>query len=245
MTPPPGTPGFKWRERARRALENYFRRRSLPRVMLGLVLMITGIIGFTVSYGLLHLGLLAMWLRYPLAVVGAYASFLALLRLWVELEQRRFDPRELELDAADDDEERDHRRRAPPARSDDSWLDWLDLPDFFDFDIDGGEGCLVVALLGVVVALVIGILVALVGAPALVAEVFLDAFLVTALYRRLRVAAQEHWLGTAVRKTWKLALSAALLLALAGWVLGLLAPGAVSIGPAVERVLAGSESVRQ
>jgi hypothetical protein len=46
-----------------------------------------------------------------------------------------------------------------------------------------------------------------------------------------------NWLGTAVRKTWLLAFAAAALLCLAGWCLEMLAPGAHSIGPAIEKLL--------
>jgi hypothetical protein len=57
------------------------------------------------------------------------------------------------------------------------------------------------------------------------------------LYRRLRIAAEEHWLGTAIRKTWISALIIAVLLAIAGMCLESLAPGARSIGPAIHRIL--------
>ena len=78
---------------------------------------------------------------------------------------------------------------------------------------------------------------AVMAAPALLAEVFIDAFIVSALYRHLRIAAEGNWLGTAVRKTWLLALAAAALLCLAGWCLEMLAPGAHSIDPAIEKLL--------
>ena len=38
--------------------------------------------------------------------------------------------------------------------------------------------------------------------PELLAEVFLDAVVVTILYRHLKTAAKEHWPGTAVKRTW-------------------------------------------
>ncbi len=43
-----------WRARAKAALEAYFRRRSFPRLTLGLLLLITGFVGFLVSFGLLR-----------------------------------------------------------------------------------------------------------------------------------------------------------------------------------------------
>ena len=62
---------------------------------------------------------------------------------------------------------------------------------------------------------------------------FLDAFLVSVLYRRLKIAAREHWLGTAIRKTWLLVFIAAALLSVGGFALELLAPNTHSIGKAI------------
>ena len=57
--------------------------------------------------------------------------------------------------------------------------------------------------------------------------------------RRLRVAQKEYWLGTAVRRTWDAALLTALFLALGGWTLEQLAPGARSIRKAIEQLQSG------
>ena len=80
----------RWRQRARTALEAYFHQRSFPRIILSLLVALTGGFGFLISFGLLHGGVRQMWLRYPLAVLGAYAFFLVLLRLWVGIERARF-----------------------------------------------------------------------------------------------------------------------------------------------------------
>jgi hypothetical protein len=81
-----------WRNRARQALERYFQRRSAPRLILSLLLILTGTAGFAISIAFLHLGLRQMWLRYPIAVLAGYGVFLLLLRLWVAFEQARFNP---------------------------------------------------------------------------------------------------------------------------------------------------------
>lgn len=77
------------------------------------------------------------------------------------------------------------------------WYDYLDFPDVFDLD----EGCAVVFLLSILVALIGLAVFAVLSAQAFLAEVFLDAFIVSVLDRRLRIAEREHWLGTPVRKT--------------------------------------------
>ena len=65
---------------------------------------------------------------------------------------------------------------------------------------------------------------------------FLDAFIVSALYRRLSVAQKGHWLGAALKKTWAPALVTAVILAIGGWALERMAPGAPSIGKAIQQL---------
>lgn len=54
-------------------------RRSLPRVEMSLILAATGVAGFVASFAMLHLGVWRMRIRYPLAVLFAYAVFIVLL----------------------------------------------------------------------------------------------------------------------------------------------------------------------
>lgn len=60
----------------------------MPRAQMSLILASTGAAGFLASFLMLHLGVSLMWLRYPLAVLFAYAVFLLLLRLWLYLHGR-------------------------------------------------------------------------------------------------------------------------------------------------------------
>jgi len=229
----------KWRLRARAALETYFRNRSFPRFGLGLIVTLAGLAGFLISHVLLHHGIPEMWLRYPIAVLAGYLAFLALLRLWVEIERARYDPKQVPLAAYPPDEKESPTILELYQRRDSSWFDWLDLPgSVIDFD----EGCLI----GCVFVLLIGMLTGATGllfslvmtAPELLAEVFLDAVVVTLLYRHLKTAAKEHWLGTAVKRTWKSALLTAAASSLLGLVLAGLAPNSHSIGPALTEIFA-------
>lgn len=229
----------KWRTRARRALERYFEKRSAPRLILSVLLILTGTAGLLISFLLLHGGLDAMWLRYPIAVLGGYGVFLSLLRFWVKFERSRFDPQsgEIEADVEKIGSDGSSWAGQPRARSWFDSLNWLDFSDGFDL-----EGCIPALLIGIFLALAGLFFFAIFSASALIAEVFLDAFIIAVLYRHLRVAAQENWLGTAVRKTWWAALLTAALLGLAGWCLESLAPGPHSIGPAFERVFGPQNS---
>ncbi len=58
-------------------------------MLVSLILLITGLAGFLVSFALLHSGMTRMWLRYPLAILFAYCVFLLLLRLWLSLQRPR------------------------------------------------------------------------------------------------------------------------------------------------------------
>lgn len=56
---------------------------------MSLILAATGAAGFVASFAMLHLGVWRMWLRYPLAVLFAYAVFIVLLRVWLYLYGRQ------------------------------------------------------------------------------------------------------------------------------------------------------------
>ncbi len=242
----------KFRSRARAALEGYFRKRSFPRLMLGLILLVTGLVGGTVSYGLLHAGVHPMWLRYPVSVLAAYAVMLALVKMWIEIEQRRFNPDdpalreaiqqvdERDLAATAETDGRDGAKTAAAGKKQKGGFQLGDLGDLGGCgNLDGCvdvEGCVPLLLVGVVLGLVAVLAITLAGAPVLLAEIFLDAFLIGALARKLRAGPRENWLSTAVRKTWKSAAITAVLLGVGGWALQSIAPGAQSIGQAIHQI---------
>jgi len=77
-------------------------RSQSPRLHVLAILVLTGAFGFLVSWGLLEIGLLALWLRYPLAVALAYGAFLLQLRIWLAYQRRHRARREdRESDAGD------------------------------------------------------------------------------------------------------------------------------------------------
>jgi hypothetical protein len=58
-------------------------RHGHPRAQMLALLVVTGGCGFLASWAMLRLGVGAMGVRYPAAVVFAYGAFLLLLRLWL------------------------------------------------------------------------------------------------------------------------------------------------------------------
>lgn len=210
------------REQIRAALERHFERTTAPRTALGLIVIATGIAGYFISHTLLHFGETKMALRYPLSVLGAYAVFLGLVRIWAEYERGRMTP---------EDAERAIDENAAPlpffARVSSGGSRWFDVLDGLSSGADFGEGCfflIAFAILGCAVAFVIS------SAPALLADVFIDTFLVTLLYRRLKAAEQQHWLGTAIRHTKTPMIVAAAALSLIGLLIQWHWPLAKSIG---------------
>ena len=73
------------------------------------------------------------------------------------------------------------------------------------------------------------------AAPALLAELMVDAALATGLYRRRPGVEREHWLRTAVRRTVWPFVGVAVLFSLAGGAIQIYAPNAKSIGAVIQR----------
>jgi hypothetical protein len=197
------------RQRMLTRLRTHFARRRSPRATITVILLATGTAGFVASVLLLKGGVLQMWLRYPLAVLLAWAVFLALVRAWAERERENFrldehlgeiTPPENDPSVANQPDGESVFDQPRPKRAW-RWLDWLDVPDI---GLDA-EGCLVGIAFAVLVAALVGAVVAVAGligeAEIVLAEVFLDAILVSALYRRLSRLQPRWWLAGALRQT--------------------------------------------
>lgn len=223
-----------------------------PRVEMALLVSLTAVVGLLASFVLLALGLDRMALRYPVALLLAYAAFLLLIGAWLRERRQRRDW----LDLGD----------APDAQTDapspGSGADWEggggdfggggasgsfpdapdaagDLPDAPSavaslgdaVDVDLDEGVLLLVPLALVAIGAFGALWVVWTAPVLFAELLLDAALAAGLYRRLRsVERGGHWLPVAVKRTWLPALGLAIVLALAGLAMEHVVPGACSVG---------------
>lgn len=225
---------------------------AFPRGQLTAMLAAAGVAGFLTSAGLLSAGIDQMWIRYPAAVAGGYLAFLGLLRLWIAWHRGELTP---DIDlwpwGSPGSTEPDPAGMPVPLGGHSGGAGggatWQDAPSLarsrsvvprpsssggwgFDLDLDLDEAWwLVVAgvlVLGGAVAIVYVIYIA----PVLLAEVALDAALVTTVYRRVRPHDLQHWSLGVVRRTWLPALVLALCLAGAGAALEQVAPEARSIG---------------
>lgn len=98
-------------------------------------------------------------------------------------------------------------------------------------DVD--EGAVIVVPLiaaGFLVAGLIAAIVVVLGAPTLLAELFLDGVIASIAYRRLRNVPARSWLTGALQRTWKPAVALTISLVLVGLAAKWLAPEANSIG---------------
>lgn len=226
---------------ARKRLE----RLGYPRLMMSLLVGLTGTAGFLASFLLLQAGMLDMTRRYPLAVVIAYAVFLLLL--WIWLRSRGGDG----LDAGDFSDSSQGSSGASEsglgeggefggAGASGSW----DAPtvtvasespvvDVVDVAGAADEFAIPVALIAIVVLLLFSSLAVIWSAPALFAELLVDGALSATLYRRLRGIETRHWLESAVRRTYGPFVVTALIAAVIGHALALHAPGATTLGTAL------------
>jgi hypothetical protein len=227
------------RRMAMRALRVYFAEKRWSRLAMAFILLFTGAGGVAASWVMLTAGLGAMWVRYPLAVFIAWIAFLALVWLWMQVERRHFtaDEKMAELLKGRDPGEAMARLKDNDA----SVLDWFtEIPDFTD-----DEGCIVLtvalALLCLVFFAIIAIFNVLAGAPILFAEVFIDAVLIGALYKRIKPLHEQWWVLGAARQTWRpVALTAGALLLLAV-LFAYLAPGAKSVGGVIVQLQGRSD----
>jgi hypothetical protein len=216
------------REAALRALRIYFAEQRWSRLAMAFILIITGAAGVAASWGMLKAGVLQMWLRYPLAVLIAWGAFLVLLWLWIQVERRYFKADEQMAELLKGRDPKEAMRRLKD--NDSSVLDWFNnVPDIGD-----AEGCAALAIIAVVLSLVVFTLGAvfnvLMGAPVLFAEVFVDAVLVGALYKRVKPLRDQWWVIGAAAHTWKPVMLTAALLVACALIFGYFAPKAHTAG---------------
>jgi hypothetical protein len=224
------------RSRLLAKLEEYLRRKGIPRVQAFVMVTATGLIGFLASAGLLKVGLKTMWIRYGLAVIAAYGAFLFFVWLWVIFYRGRL-PIDSEL-SGETDLLRDESNGPAGAKSlvsngksEKGTADWSSSTSFdIPLDLDFDEFIVVVAILVVIVVALFSSVYVIVTAPALFAEVILDGVLSAALYRRLRNVEQQHWLQSTIIRTRFPILATLVFLMLLGAVFQWFAPSAVSIG---------------
>jgi hypothetical protein len=216
------------RQRLIEEMRAHLERDSFLRVEILFVLCVAGSIAFLTSAFTLWAGLTSMAMRYALAVLSGYGGFLVMLRAWLEYRQGIWDER-----LAGSENMADFTPGPP-----DFFLDGGgDSPRFFFLDLDDlwWLVLLICALLGALIT--IGYVIY--DAPQLLAEVALDAGLVSAMYHRIRQEPQPHWSRAALRRTWIPATILIFFMSIAGYAMEHLVPHARSIGDVLRAALRG------
>lgn len=106
-----------------------------------------------------------------------------------------------------------------------------------DIDLGDDAGAFIIVVIAVIVvaAAVFGIaFYAVYSAPTFFAELLIDGGVGTWLYKRAKVSDEPDWLGTAVRRTLWPAAAALLLFWLFGGLIEFMAPGASTVGQALQ-----------
>ncbi len=102
--------------------------------------------------------------------------------------------------------------------------------DGVSLDVDSeGIGLIILAVVAVIAGLIATLYVVYI-APALLAEILVDAVLLRGLHKRVKNIERKHWLQTAVRQTLLPAILCAIFFAVAGGLLQAAIPDANSIG---------------
>ena len=238
--------------RARHRLE----RTGWPRLQMSVIVLVTGAAGLLSSFLLLAAGIESMLLRYPLAVVIAYGVFLLQMWTWTRWRGDSVidgldmpgEPGMLSPGGGGDNwtgagggsggggasaswsSSMESGSSGPCAGADVLEVDVLEV-----VDADAGLPLLaILALTAVAVACVAAAGWVVWTAPALMAELLVDAAIAGGLYRRMRGAQAEGWWWLCARHTlWPL-LGVLAFFAALGAIAGLLAPEATTLSGALQ-----------
>ena len=220
------------------------------RLHLFLIVTLAGVAAFLSSLVALAAGVDSMTVRYPLAAACGYATFLLLIRAWIALHQRG-----MRADGAGDllvdvvDPVLDVRVPNPLRGGTDvafftggrsggggSGAAWSNLGSGSasnsgaSFDVDVDDLWPVILAIACVLGGALAIAYVIYTAPVFLAEVALDAAIVSGVYRKLKKREPSHWAMTVVRHTAIPAVLLMLFAALGGYAAHLIAPEARSIG---------------
>lgn len=224
------------RDRRVDRIRAHIEEQSYPRLEALVLVSLAGMCGFIVSFALLSAGVTSMPVRYAISGVTGYIAFLALLSVYIAW-KRQMEGFDHTADALDLGIRSLPSRSSGSGEASDAWNEsasgdggsWLD-----GFDDLGW----VVLALAAAIAGLIAVASIVWAAPALLAEVLVDALIVSSVSRHLADSERRDWTATAIRRTWIPATIVIIALVVGGWALQQAAPEATSIGPALKSLSA-------
>jgi hypothetical protein len=239
------------RDREIRKVRGELERNSFPRLQMLLLVMLTGLSGFIASYALLHMGIVTMWLRYLVTFAFAYLMFLGFLWCWLRTQPDQCtefpDISGLSPSGTDHSTACHHGAGGDfsgggASSTFDGSSDHISVfndagdtvGDALGAAADADELAIPLVTLILIATAALSSLFVIYStiylAPTLFAELLVDSMLSASLYHRLRGIETRHWMETAMRRTALPFILAAVMTAIAGWLMALYAPEAHSIG---------------
>ncbi len=198
-----------------------------------LILILVLLAGIGGGIVLLKLGVRSMPARYALSVLLGYAVFVLGVRLWLWYAHKALPHLEREVIEV---EQGARPPSLPPERDSSAGSTVVDLASSGDVLGYGGDGCLAVGVVILVVAAVAGAGVYILAAtPELLGEAVAQLALTAALRRKGRVWDGGHWSGSVLRATWVPALMALVGAVILGLLLQAKCPAAVTLFGALSR----------
>ena len=203
-------------------------RYSLRLHMLAMLMAMVAL-GTVATSALRGAGVGSMALRYPMVVLVAYAGFLVFVWLWLRYVGQGSEahpplpaaavaaaampaPRRSETGAWDEVAEGAGEVAEAAIEVADGSVSGG------SFDIGDGEGAVVVVVVGIVVAVLMGLgAYAVWEAPAILGDALFQVALAAAVQRSVGRAETEHWLASVWRATWWMVALGRVLSVIAGW----------------------------
>ncbi len=221
---------------ARVGVAVWLRRSGYPRFAVAFAIVLSAVVGLGCSIVLHRWGLTTMGCRYPLAMVTAYITFLAVVGMWVARAARRVEnwERQIRREAI---RRQQHNSDVDPELGD--WIDAaVDTVDDAQTDIDDPQ-----AIPGAFMLLFAGTIVLVCAyfvwtAPAFLAELLVEGALVAWLYQPPARESPPHWFPIAVERTAAPALMMAFCAAFIGFGFQFYVPEATTLAEVLQYIAA-------
>jgi hypothetical protein len=240
--------------------ERRLRQSGFPRLQMFLIVVLTGGVGLLTSAGMLHAGFEVMWSRYLCAMLAAYGAFFVFVWLWLRIDSRTFDSIDFDLgqlipssisststsisggggDAAgggagglfDSADAVDVNVSSALESISDS-----PVGDAFGVAVEAEELAIPFYLAFFALAVSCAALFVVYSAPALFAELTVDALLMRRFYKNMpELDNPSHWIATVFRQTWWAFLLTGLSVVTIAFVLGKIAPQAHTLAQVLHQI---------
>ena len=179
-----------------------FRSRFFLKHHMALILLGTGFSGVLANRWLFSLGVEHLVVRYPIAVLFSFASFLILMRLWLAYISRAY-AQPVAITNIDNHDDTitsiPHGTRSKSKRSRWNW----DGSGLDGLTPDEPCGCLLVLFIILLVGIFIIAVSLIADAPLILAEAAFQFLLAGGLIRAAKRIDRPDWIGSIISRTWK------------------------------------------